>query len=375
MTPTFEDENERFDYNSSVSSAMRVDYSSPASSLHPPATCPGDAKSHKGGWFESILARHGVATDEQQSVWDIFNEMWQYPALGPSANSTEREQSRVSLALVCFCLALGRCSFSTRVNGPSGVDFSGWSLHNVGMSLLGDLLETSNTAIKSLLMLQVLMVRIIYLFRLDANQKAGRVHALAVSVAQTIGLNRQSTIESMPAYYSQLYSRTWWALYLLDRRLAIESGKPYFIQDSNVDTALPIDLSDEWMTRFTSRKETIADLQHEVAVEIARDSSPSCIPYVVAMVRYCRVAGKTWDVLYVANSSTASMPAIVEYVDIAIDRLLNTVPRNLQYDPDVPYEAQFNTRPRWQVKQTFLFNDEASATQFERDISYGRGRP
>ncbi|KAK2675169.1 hypothetical protein RAB80_010153 [Fusarium oxysporum f. sp. vasinfectum] len=309
------------------------------------------------------------------AVWDIFNEMWQYPALGPSANSTEREQSRVSLALVCFCLALGRCSFSTRVNGPSGVDFSGWSLHNVGMSLLGDLLETSNTAIKSLLMLQVLMVRIIYLFRLDANQKAGRVHALAVSVAQTIGLNRQSTIESMPAYYSQLYSRTWWALYLLDRRLAIESGKPYFIQDSNVDTALPIDLSDEWMTRFTSRKETIADLQHEVAVEIARDSSPSCIPYVVAMVRYCRVAGKTWDVLYVANSSTASMPAIVEYVDIAIDRLLNTVPRNLQYDPDVPYEAQFNTRPRWQVKQTFLFNDEASATQFERDISYGRGRP
>ncbi|KAI8406507.1 hypothetical protein FOFC_13977 [Fusarium oxysporum] len=300
MTPTFEDENERFDHNSSVSSAMRVDYSSPASSLHPPATCPGDEKSHKGGWFESILARHGVATDEQQCRYHLQVYMDEvhpmYPIVHPPA-------------VWIFSMKCGSILLSAPrptqpkennrefrwpwVNGPSGVDFSGWSLHNVGMSLLGDLLETSNTAIKSLLMLQVLMVRIIYLFRLDANQKAGRVHALAVSVAQTIGLNRQSTIESMPAYYSQLYSRTWWALYLLDRRLAIESGKLYFIQDSNVDTALPINLSDEWMTRFTSRKETIADLQHKVAVEFARDSSPSCIPYVVAMVRYCRVAGKT----------------------------------------------------------------------------------
>ncbi|KAM0189101.1 hypothetical protein ACHAPI_010246 [Fusarium lateritium] len=376
MTPGFEDENDGLDQNGSISSAIRADYSSPASSLHPPATTPSDVTGRKSAWFERILARHGVVTDQQQcsyhlqvymdevhpmypvvhppAVWDIFNEMWQYTA---SAESAPREQMRVSVALVCFCLALGRCSMSARMSDPSGVESSGWSLYNVGMSLLGDLLETSNTAIKSLLMLQALMVRIMYMFRLDANQKAARVHALAVSVAQTIGLHRQSTIDSMPAYYSQLYSRTWWSLYLLDRRLALESGKPYLIQDSNVDTSLPLDLSDEWMTRFASRKETISDLKHEVTVEVARDSSSSCIPYVLAMVRYCRVAGKTWEVLYGVKSSTASMSAMVEYVDTAIGKLLNTVPMCLQYDLDVPYEAQFSTRPRWQVKQTFLFNN------------------
>ncbi|KAF4955350.1 hypothetical protein FSARC_11884 [Fusarium sarcochroum] len=379
MTPTFGDESDRLDHDSSVSSAMRVDQSSPASSLHPPTTSPSDVTGRPGGWFEHMLTRHGVITDEQQcryhlqvfmdevhpmypvvhppAVWDIFNEMWQYPAFSSSTELTQSEQLRVSVALVCFCLALGRCSMSARMSDPSGVESSGWSLYSVGMSLLGDLLETSNTAIKSLLMLQVLMVRIMYMFRLDANQKAARVHALAVSVAQTIGLHRQSTIESMPAYYNQLYSRTWWSLYLLDRRLALESGKPYLIQDSNVDTALPLDLSDEWLTRFASRKETISDLQHEVAVEVARDSSPSCIPYVIAMVRYCRVAGKTWEVLYGVKSSTASMSAMVEYVDTAIDKLLRTVPICLQYDLDVPYHSQFSTRPRWQVKQTFLFNN------------------
>ncbi|KAM0199746.1 hypothetical protein ACHAQI_011910 [Fusarium lateritium] len=316
MTPGFEDENDGLDQNGSVSSAIRADYSSPASSLHPPATTPSDVTGRKGAWFERILARYGVATDQQQcryhlqvymdevhpmypvvhppAVWDIFNEMWQYSA---STESAPREQMRVSVALI------------------------------------------------------------MYMFRLDANQKAARVHALAVSVAQTIGLHRQSTIDSMPAYYSQLYSRTWWSLYLLDRRLALESGKPYLIQDSNVDTSLPLDLSDEWMTRFASRKETISDLKHEVAVEVARDSPSSCIPYVLAMVRYCRVAGKTWEVLYGVKSSTASMSAMVEYVDTAIGKLLKTVPMCLQYDLDVPYEAQFSTRPRWQVKQTFLFNN------------------
>ncbi|KAH7153766.1 fungal-specific transcription factor domain-containing protein [Fusarium sp. MPI-SDFR-AT-0072] len=381
ITPTFEDENEPIDYQSSASSAMRIDNTSPASSLLPPvtATSPSDTTGRKGGWFERILTRHGVMTDEKQcryhlqvfmdevhpmypvvhspAVWDIFNELWQHPAISSSVESAQSEQLRVSVALVCFCLALGRCSMSARMSDRSGVESSGWSLYSVGMSLLGDLLETSNTAIKSLLMLQVLIVRIIYMFRLDANQKAARVHALSVSVAQTIGLHRQSTIESMPAYYNQLYSRAWWSLYLLDRRLALESGKPYLIQDSNVDTALPLDLSDEWMTRFSSRKETIADLQQEIVVEAARDSSPSCIPYVTAMVRYCRVAGKTWEVLYGVKSSTASMPAMIQYVDTAIGKLLNTVPTCLQYDTDIPYEAQFGTRTRWQAKQTFLFSN------------------
>lgn len=182
MTPTFEDENDRLDHNSSASSATRVDYSSPASSLHLPATSPGHVTGRKRGWFESLLASHGVTADEQQcryhlqvymdevhtmypvvhppAVWDVFNEMWQYPALSTSADSTDRDLLRVSLALVCFCIALGRCSISARSTDPSGVDSSGWSLHNVGMSLLGDLLETSNTAIKSLLMLQVLMIRV-----------------------------------------------------------------------------------------------------------------------------------------------------------------------------------------------------------------------
>ncbi|KAG4292520.1 hypothetical protein FPRO06_12008 [Fusarium proliferatum] len=380
ITPTLEDKNQPTDCQSSPSSAVRIDNTSPASSLLPPATAksPNNTVGRKGGWFERILTQHGVMTDEKlcryylqvfvddlhpiypvvhpPAVWEIFNEMWQHSEISSSVPSAQSEQLRVSVALVCFCLACGRSSMSGRISDRSEVESSGWSLYSVGMSLLGDLLETSNTAIKSLFMLQVLILRIMYMFRLDANQQAARIHALAVSVAQAMGLHRQSTIDGMPAYYNQLYSRAWWSLYVLDRRLALESGMPYLIQDSNVDTALPLDVSDEWMTLFASRKEKVADLEHEIVVEAARDSYPSCIPYIIAMVRYCRIAGKTWHVLYGVKSSTTHMPAMIQYVDTAIGRLLNTIPTCLKYELDTTYEAQFGTRTRWQVKLTFLFN-------------------
>ncbi|RSL42795.1 hypothetical protein CEP54_015357 [Fusarium duplospermum] len=160
----------------------------------------------------------------------------------------------------------------------------------------------------------------------------------------------------MPAFYNQLYCRAWWVIYMIDRRIALGSGKPFLIQDSNVDTALPIDLSDEWMTRFSTRNETMAELQHEITAEVARDMLPSPIPYVVAMIRYSRVAGKAWEVLYGVKASNAPTFAMVEYVDTVLCKLLDTAPKNLRYDPDEPYESQFSTSWRWQIKQTVILS-------------------
>lgn len=143
---------------------------------------------------------------------------------------------------------------------------------------------------------------------------------------------------------------------MIDRRIALESGKPFLIQDSNVDTALPIDLSDEWMTRFSTRNETMAELQHEITAEVARDILPSPIPYVVAMIRYSRVAGKAWEVLYGVKASSAPTFAMVEYVDTVLCKLLDTAPKNLRYDVDEPYESQFSTCLRWQIKQAVILS-------------------
>ncbi|KAJ9138238.1 hypothetical protein NKR23_g8720 [Pleurostoma richardsiae] len=258
------------------------------SSLQHPESLSGEDGSRKvRGWLEGILDNYGVVADESEwrrslnifleevhilypilhppTLWDIFDGMWENSVLWNMTNPAEREHKRLSVALVCFCLALGRCSVPTRMTDASGVRSAGWSLYSVGLLLL----------------------RVLYLFRLDATQRASRLLALAVSNAHIIGLHRQRTLDTL------------------------ESGQPYLIQDNNVDTALPLDLSDEWLSRFTTTTETIADLQPEITAEVS-NSPMTSIPYLLAPARgtvQCETAMASQanhgalHVLYISSSS------------------------------------------------------------------------
>lgn len=145
---------------------------------------PGNNKSSRKvrGWLENILERYGVVADEDEwrrymelffeeihilypvlhppSVWETFNGLWEYGALWSMADSIEREEKRLSVALVCFCLALGRCCVSTRMTDATGVHSSGWSICSVGMELMQDSERISKTGATSLLGLQILVLRV-----------------------------------------------------------------------------------------------------------------------------------------------------------------------------------------------------------------------
>lgn len=144
----------------------------------------GDQQPRKvRGWLEAVLVHHGVNADEADwrrylqvffdevhvlypflhtpTVWEIFNELWEYSALWAMTNAAEREHNRMTAAVVCFCLALGRCSVSSRMADASGVHSSGWSLYSVGMSLMQDAVEMNNTTAKSLVAMQIIMLRVI----------------------------------------------------------------------------------------------------------------------------------------------------------------------------------------------------------------------
>ncbi|KAH7133763.1 fungal-specific transcription factor domain-containing protein [Dactylonectria macrodidyma] len=367
MSPAFQDVDE-----GPVNAASKSLPNIPAG---PPAA-PGDKGSRKvRGWLESVLNQHGVVANEEEwrrylaifmdeihilypilhrpTVWATFDELWEYSALWSMSNSADREQKRMSVALVCFCLALGRCSVSTRMTDANGVHSAGWSLYSVGLALMQDTMEMSNAAAKSLVTLQILVLRVLYLFRLDATQRAVRIHALLVSNAHIVGLHRQSTYDKMPVFWSQMYCRTWWSIYVLDRRLAIESGRPYLIQDSNIDTALPLELGDDWLSRFSKTSHTTQDLKRETALEIASEPITP-MPYLTAMVRFSRVVSKVWELMYGIKGQNSSSSAMVEYADSVLCNLLETVPKDLSFDPRISPDLQFGTRLRWQVKQTML---------------------
>lgn len=137
--------------------------------------------------------------------------------------------------------------------------------------------------------------------------------------------------------------------------MAIESGRPFFIQENNTDTALPLDVSDEWLGRFAGRAETTKALEREVEVE-ALEKRTTTIPYLLAMIRYSRVVGKAWELIYgVKATSNQPVSHMIDYADTVLSNLLETLPEELTYNPDLP-KTQFGTRKRWQVKQTMLLS-------------------
>lgn len=191
-----------------------------------------------------------------------------------------------------------------------------------------------------------------YLFRLDAGQKSARLLAGVITNAHIVGLHRRKTLEDIPVFNAQLFCRLWWAIYAIDRRLALESGRPYLIQDTNVDAALPLAVSDEWMSRFALTQQTAAQLQNEIAVEAAH-KNVTFLPYVETMISFYGIVGRAWPFLYGLKTSNTEQ-ASAESLDTAISELMNSVPRNISYRPDVGYREQFEGSPHWQVKQAML---------------------
>ncbi|KAK4101369.1 hypothetical protein N658DRAFT_425782 [Parathielavia hyrcaniae] len=68
----------------------------------------------------------------------------------------------------------------------------------------------------------------------------------AVRVAQDLGLYTEPATASF--IDAEMRRRTWWAIYILDRSLAVELGRPMLIDDSDCDVSLPAAIDDHHMT-------------------------------------------------------------------------------------------------------------------------------
>jgi hypothetical protein len=76
----------------------------------------------------------------------------------------------------------------------------------------------------------------------------------AVRVAQDLGLHTEPATASF--IEGELRRRTWWTVYILDRSLAIELGRPMLINDSDCDVSLPAAVDD---CHFSDRGPRIPD--------------------------------------------------------------------------------------------------------------------
>ncbi|KAL1882364.1 hypothetical protein VTK73DRAFT_1923 [Phialemonium thermophilum] len=88
---------------------------------------------------------------------------------------------------------------------------------------------------------------LIVIFMNETNLKSAAWSWLgtAVRVGQDIGLHSESG--PWPVIEGEMRRRTWWTLYILDRSLALELGRPVMIDDSECDVSLPAGVDDHYI--------------------------------------------------------------------------------------------------------------------------------
>ncbi|KAL1625555.1 hypothetical protein SLS56_007302 [Neofusicoccum ribis] len=335
----------------------------------------------KDGFVRAALRANGVAVDRAR--WDasldiffgevhilypmlhvpdvrrFYARMWEDWFLLPRGAPAARLRHRVRVAQVLLCLATGTCTGSARCGGEDGRQAAGWRFYGAAMDVVGDLFEVCESD-GPMEALQTLALIVIYLFRLDALERGEKVMSLAVSYAHQLGIHRQKVLERMPFFDDEMYRRVWWCVYILDRRYALESGRPFMTQDFNVDAPLPRNISDDWLSSHRKDTQTSLQMADQIRSHLQEDHSTS-VPYLSAIANYSRIVGKVWEALYGARE-TEAVPGFFlnEYLETLLSKFEAELPPEFLYSPNEQFETQFDSMPWWQIKQKMLIRMRAS---------------
>lgn len=153
--------------------------------------------------------------------------------------------------------------------------------------------------------------------------------ALAISHAHALGINRISSSEKMTVFEDELFRRIWWCIYVLDRRLCLETGRPFLVLDMNTDAALPSDVDESWMSRHKDLTERAADLD-PTAFPVSGELQSSPVAYLKAMIGYSRIWGKVWEAMYAAPVARQPLNNLLrEYLENSLDQWRQTLPAAL----------------------------------------------
>ncbi|KAL4869905.1 fungal-specific transcription factor domain-containing protein [Aspergillus spectabilis] len=346
---------------------------SPSSALLNEAATGSSSSSRKE--VLQILARHQLPPNKAE--WDILLDLYcedvhpLYPFLHlPSLRRSYAQLmgedvldtvGKDSFAQVILCLALGRCTTSVRAETSEGTQSSGWAFYTAALECVGEVNNPLRETSMGLPRLQVLTLMIVYLIRLEANERAQKVLSLTVVQAQHLGLHREVVLASAPRFVAECSRRLWWCLYVLDRRVALDIGQPFLIQDTNTDTNLPQLLSEAFMEELCRSSATSASDDGNFPVGSSGDEDcHSPIPYLIAMTGYAKIVGKAWNELYQAHCmDRASDPALTVSFEDLLSLWKQGLPAILSCDEKNSHEHhQPPDKPMrsWQLKNKFLIH-------------------
>ncbi|KAF5027781.1 hypothetical protein F66182_112 [Fusarium sp. NRRL 66182] len=142
----------------------------------------------------------------------------------------------------------------------------------------------------------------------------------AVRVSQDLSLHTESG--PWPVIEGEMRRRTWWMIYIMDRTLATELGRPVLINDEDCDVSLPAGVDDQYI--------------HEGGMMVPNGAEPLTHSF-LAVIHVVR----SYSSLLAALTPQAMSPAQISALDAHFKKCLNTFPPACEPSSTVPLAPHF----------------------------------
>ncbi|KAK4895750.1 hypothetical protein LTR27_006232 [Elasticomyces elasticus] len=145
-------------------------------------------------------------------------------------------------------------------------------------------------------LLQYLVFEALYLTHEDRPNAAYNIAGLICRLCFQFGLHQQSRWpEDAHTYGRHMKERIFWTAYFVDRRIALSCGRPYGMNDRDIDVDLPAHIADK-------------DLYLDQPLPAANPETSSMV-YLTCMIAFAKFSGEVWDNMFSAASTAQGFDA------------------------------------------------------------------
>lgn len=189
---------------------------------------------------------------------------------------------------------------------------------------------------------QCLLVKARYLLYMERSDSAYDTIGQAVRLCIQLGLHNQDNWKSYSPFGIVMRQRLFWSVYYLERDLAVNSGTPYLLRDSDFNVDLPPDLDDHMM--FPGKP-----LPEEMPMQ-------SSSPYLRAIAQWGKLSDEVWDKIFGLHAQKPTNRELVATIDARILYVASELPPHLQLPGPASHLDALNEAPAFIPNQALTTN-------------------
>ncbi|CCG82725.1 putative Fungal specific transcription factor [Taphrina deformans PYCC 5710] len=185
--------------------------------------------------------------------------------------------------------------------------------------------------------IQAMVMLSLYYLQEENEDAAYKLIGFAIRAAYEMGLHLASRERGLPPDQIEFRRRTWWCLYVVDRRTSIQLGRPFGIQDCDSDVQYPTPLDD------------LHDFPQQLDVPIRLEQSK--IPYLMQFVGFSSICGEMYAKIYGVKCPWPPDERLVMDLDGKLEQWRFALPAFLRFD-----QANIDSIPPWLAKQQLFLH-------------------